>query len=57
MVDLLHYRRNGEDQIQIFDTLEDLRKYTKKHRRYFPRDTLDKGALLENLLRHVFTVR
>jgi len=55
MVDLLHYRRNGEDQVQIFDTLDELREYTNEHRRYFPKDTLDKGALLENLLRRIFT--
>jgi len=55
MVDLLHYRRNGEDQVRIFDTLDELREYTNEHKRYFPRDTLDNGALLENLLRHIFT--
>lgn len=51
MVDLLQQRRNGEDQIRIFESLDDLREYTNNTRRYFPKDTLNLGALLENLLR------
>ena len=55
MIDLLHHRRGNDDTVRIFDTLEELREYTNEHRRYFPKDTLNKGALLENLLRHIFT--
>lgn len=54
MIDLIHQRRGGYDSVQIFETLDDLREYTKEHRRYFPKDTLESGALLQNLLRHIF---
>jgi hypothetical protein len=54
MVDLIDFSRGRLDEVQIFPDLESLRVYTKKTRRIFPKDSLQAGALLRNLLRKIF---
>jgi hypothetical protein len=44
MVDLIRLRRSGEDDIQVFAALEDLRVYTKETARFFPKDSLAAGC-------------
>lgn len=56
MVDLIQHKRDGGGQVQIFNSLNELREYTLETRRIFPKFTLKRGALLENLLRHIFSV-
>jgi hypothetical protein len=49
MVDSVNLRRSGEDDVQVFATLEDLRVFTKETGRFFPKDSPAAGALLKNL--------
>ena len=55
IVDLLICQRTGEDDLHIFRSLEELRIYSKQTGRYFPKDSLEAGALLEHLLREIFS--
>ena len=54
MVDLISYRREGLDGVEVFANVESLREYTTRTKRFFPKDSLEAGALLKNLLREIF---
>ena len=54
MVDLISYRRGGLDTVEVFPDVESLRQYTIQTKRYFPKDSLEAGALLKHLLREIF---
>jgi hypothetical protein len=54
LVDLIDFSRGTLDEVQIFPDLESLRAYTLRTRRIFPKDSLQAGALLRNLLREIF---
>lgn len=51
IVDLLECARTGQ-RVRKFDTLEELRRYTKKGRR-FPKESAYTGGLLKELLREI----
>jgi hypothetical protein len=53
MIDLVDHQRIGRDTVRVFPDLESLRDYTVKTGRYFPKDSLEAGALLRNLLREI----
>lgn len=47
MIDLVDHQRIGRDTVRVFPDL------TVKTGRYFPKDSLEAGALLRNLLREI----
>jgi len=53
MIDLIDYQRGGQDEVKAFANLGELRKYTIAAGRYFPKDSLEAGALLKHLLREI----
>ena len=53
IVDLLKSTRTGA-QVQKFANLEELRAYTKKPGKVFPKESAYVGGLLKDLLREIF---
>lgn len=56
MVDLIEVQRNGGGRVAIFSSIEELREYTIETRKYFPKDSLESGAILRHLLRPILHV-
>ena len=54
MIDLIEIQRKGGGRITVFRSLEELRDYTKETSKYFPKDSLESGAILRQLLRQIF---
>ncbi|KAK7686087.1 hypothetical protein QCA50_010899 [Cerrena zonata] len=53
LVDLLDYHRSGIP-VPIFSTVEELRNYTKRSHKIFPRQQAKAGGVLKFLLRRIF---
>lgn len=56
MIDLIHVQRSGGGCVTVFSSVEKLREYTLKTRKFFPKDSLESGAILRHLLRQILHV-
>jgi hypothetical protein len=52
IVDLVDTKISGKP-VQHFNSELDLSEYTRKHKKFFPRDNVHSGGLLKFLLRHI----
>lgn len=56
MVDLIHVQRTGGDCVTVFSSVKELREYTLERGKFFPKDSLESGAILRHLLRQILHV-
>jgi len=52
IVDLIETKRTG-DEVQTFNSLDELAEYTKRTKRFFPKENAYQGGLLKELLREI----
>jgi len=53
LVDFIDVQITGQP-VRIFETEEELRKYTKNTRKIYPLDAAKESGVLASLLRHIF---
>lgn len=54
LVDLVDARRRGRrGDVKVYETVQQLRKYTRKTGKYFPRQVAKAGGVLRGLLRRM----
>ena len=54
LVDLVH---GSKEEVRIFETEKQLSIYTKKTKKYFPKEDARDGGVLRALRRHIFSPR
>lgn len=54
LVDLVH---GSKEEVTIFETEKELSKYTKKAKKYFPKEDAKDGGVLRALRRRIFSPR
>jgi hypothetical protein len=54
LVDLVH---GSKEEVRIFETEKELSKYTKKEKKYFPKEDAKDGGVLRALRRRIFSPR